>query len=204
MLHSRGQLLSDVAAFVKGDAAQLFEIGIEREHRVLAKIPALGNPKVKTMRRVGVGRRALRVVHADRAAAERGNTWIAPGSGGTAIPGGDHREIAAALDLQLCAQSVRRKPLLKRFRGYAGAVEKNRALALIEQEIEKDFSLWREQCRIKRCVGRELANIVGNQALQERARFWSADGEDSAIVENGSHKREVNLSRKSSSADVAR
>src|SRR5205085_1216425 len=104
MLHSRGQLLSDVAAFVKGDAAQLFEIGIEREHRVLAKIPALGNPKVKTMR----------------------------------------------------------------------------------------------------CVGRELANIVGNQALQERARFWSADGEDSAIVENGSHKREVNLSRKSSSADVAR
>src|SRR5262249_31764193 len=75
------------------------------------------------------------------------------------------------------------------------AIDEDRAVAFAEDEVEEDLALRRQQRRIERAARRQLLDIVGDEALQERARLRAGDGNDGTVVETGEHDSFVGILR---------
>ena len=74
---------------------------------------------------------------------------------------------------------------MQRFRSFSCTVEQHSTSIRIEEKIEKDFALGREERGIERGSGREPAHVICDQPLQEILRFRARHGKDRAIRQNG-------------------
>ena len=53
------------------------------------------------------------------------------------------------------------------------------------QEIVDDFSLWGQECCVDRGKRADAHDIVGHEALQERAGFGAGDFYDGPVLQDG-------------------
>ncbi len=88
-----------------------------------------------------------------------------------AVPFGEDRQLVPRLQGDLRAQLVKRQALEQRVSRGGGAVDQDGAVAFGQEEIEKNFALRRQQRGIEALAGRQLLDVVGDQALQEPARL---------------------------------
>src|SRR5262249_358341 len=84
-------------------------------------------------------------------------------------------------------------------------VEVEDAVQLDDEEVVQVAALRREESRIDSPVGGDPRDVVGDQALEERARIWPAERQSSALVgeneRSGTH-RPMMLSKASGNASV--
>jgi hypothetical protein len=156
VLHAGGQFLADVAALVERDAVQLFESRIEREHPVGPEIRTLGDAQGEAMREIVRGRVEI-PRFCNPSMSEFGQSRI--GGPASTVPG--DAKIAAQRQFHFRPQAIHREALQQRRCGGCCAINKYGSVLFVQQEVEHDFALRRQQRSIQLRVGRELGHIVG-------------------------------------------
>ena len=197
MFHPRGQFLADIAALVERDAREV------RRGRHRARRFCPGRNPLLPARRVRGGardRHPRRPSARPNPSAGRRDDPMPEASGRrmpcsalSSQPAKTARSSRGAISI-----FARRRYIESRLRNASRdacrAIEQHVAAVGEQKEIEQDLALGREQGGVERRGLAEVADIVGDQALQEVACFGPRDGKDGAVVEaGGGHSEEVIL-----------
>ena len=197
MLHARDDLLTDVAAFVEIDPAQLIHQGFVREGvaegEVLAAFRNAERDAVSVVGPLPLRRRAAVGCGDDGAPAERGQARIVADEAGLQIrsrgiipAGKDARGARAVLDGGLGAQPVEAEPLGEVSRFGARAIEMIGAVRSGEDdEIEQDLALRAEQGAEARPPDRDAVEIAGQKAVEKAFGLLARNLDDAAVGETG-------------------
>src|SRR5215208_4997982 len=101
------------------------------------------------------------------------------------VPDGCDLEVGCGRDLHLGAQFVEPETLREVGQADRCAIEQETILVLDDEKLVQYLPLGCEQRGVDRSPHGTIRHVIADEALEERPRLGSLDGDDGAVVEKG-------------------